>query len=158
MIIPPQHAIDKIISKYIDANKQIQQAGIDLTLKQIYTFISYGALDFDNTNRKLAENIELKWEDDYLHLAPGCYKIKINELINLDNRTIGIFFPRSSLIRNGATIYSGLFDPGYRGHPELLLHVINPSGLEIYRNAKVGQIVLFRNRTKLGEYKGIYKE
>lgn len=158
MIVPPQQAIDKIIKDYVDADKQVQQAGIDLTVKHVYTFLSYGTIDFDNTNRKLADTMKLEWESGYLHLASGCYKIKLNELINLDDRTIGIFFPRSSLIRNGATIYAGLFDPGYKGHPELLLHVINPSGLEIYKNAKVGQLVLFKNRKRLGEYKGIYKE
>lgn len=158
MIIPPNEALDKYVRKYIDSSFQVQQAGIDLSISKIYSFISYGSIDFDNKNRKLADSVEIKLENDEpTHLASGVYRIKTNELIELDNKTIGVFFPRSSLIRNGASVSAGLFDPGYKGYPEFLLTILNPNGLEVYKNARIGQIVFFRSRKKLSEYKGIYK-
>lgn len=156
MIVPPSKVLDRVLFEYIDKNIQEQQAGIDLTLKDIYYFIGYGKVDFDNKHRKLAQILKIEFEDK-AHLSQGAYKITLNEYFKIDNRTIGIFFPRTSLLRNGVAIYSGLFDPGFEGYAEMLMHVINPNGIEIYKNARVGQIVFFRSRSNLKEYSGIYK-
>lgn len=156
MIVPPSKVFDRIISEYIDRKIQEQQAGIDLTLKDVYYFIGYGRIDFDNKHRKLAQTLKIEF-DDKAHLSQGVYKISLNEYLKIDNRTLGIFFPRTSLLRNGVAIYSGLFDPGFEGYAEMLMHVINPNGIEIYRNARVGQIVFLRSRSSFREYSGIYR-
>ncbi|MEM0356630.1 MAG: hypothetical protein QXV16_00965 [Candidatus Anstonellales archaeon] len=157
MIIPPEQAIDRIVYEYLSKDLQIQQAGIDVTLKEIHYFVGYGSLDLDNKNRRLAKTIPIEIEGKE-HIAPGVYKIKLNEYFKLDRKTIGILFPRTTLLRNGVAIYAGLFDPGFEGYAEVLMHVINPNGVEIYENARIGQIVFIKNTKLLGEYRGIYKK
>ncbi len=152
MIIDPREALNIIKPVLPD---QIQQAGIDLTLDTIYRFKGSGVLDFDNSKRKIAETEIIEFKE-YVDLNPGPYKIRFTEYFEIPNDTIGILFPRSTLLRNGCTINSGLFDPGFKGYGEVLLIAFNP--IRLYKKARIAQIVLFKNDKSFQEYSGIYKK
>lgn len=70
---------------------------------------------------------------------------------------MGQVFVRSSLWRSGATLTSGLVDAGYEGGLGALLDVRNPTGIELRKNAKLGQIAIHRLEDRVAGYRGIYQ-
>lgn len=138
----------KLVEEYINLDKQVKQTGFDLTVNKVYSFETPAYYDFSNNERVLPETKELEWkkknhEDKYgwIHLEPGGYKIKTNEKLTFDKKTIGIIQARSTLQRGGAAINTGLIGPGFSGKIELLLTVSNPKGINLKQNARVVQIV-----------------
>ncbi|NPA22304.1 MAG: deoxyuridine 5'-triphosphate nucleotidohydrolase [Candidatus Micrarchaeota archaeon] len=159
MILTPEEAVKMgLIKGLIDPEKQLQQAGIDLTLKAVHIFEGEGIVDFDNTKRRTAPTKELPWDDEgKIRLGQGAYKITLNERIELPNNVIGIFFPRTTLLRSGVSVFAGLWDPGFEGWGEMLLSVQNPYGIVLYRNARVGQLMFIKENKEYKPYQGVYK-
>lgn len=156
MILTPEEVIKKGILNVHEIQKQ--QAGIDLTLKSVHIFESAGAVDFDNSKRKRALTKEIPWDDENkIILGPGAYKITLNEHVKIPNNVVGVFFVRTSLIRNGAEVVAGLWDPGFEGTGEMLLVVHNPHGIVLYKNARIGQIMFIEENRQFKPYEGIYK-
>lgn len=163
-----------MVEDYIDLDMQLQPAGIDLTVDNISRFATRnylkpcreGCVDFDNSKREIPKTLKLGYYttfyvDSYgntkrfYFIKPGSYKIEFNEKINLPKNIVGIGRTRSTLLRCGATISSGVWDPGYSGHGQVLLTVGAP--LKIYKNARVFQLQFMRcNSTE--KYDGIYQE
>ncbi len=135
---------------------QEQPAGFDLTVCKVYGFDSAGAIDGDNSKRKLPQTTELPFPADGspLHLPPGTYKVQFNELVKIPPDCIALALPRSSLLRMGVSAHNALWDPGYEGRSEGMIFVANPHGVEIYPNAKLVQLVFLRME---GEAKSLYR-
>ena len=156
MIIPPNKLIESKIIEVLDANIQAQQAGVDITAREIYKIKGPATIDFDNSSRKLPETIPLDWTDEGILLEPGVYKIIINEIIRVPKTAIGICFPRSTLTRSGGTLFTALWDPGYVGRSSVTLAVFNPEGIKLKKNARIGQIVFLEDSKEFEEYRGTY--
>jgi dUTP pyrophosphatase len=141
------------------ADSQYQPAGVDLTLKEVHEITSAGAIDFDNSKRKLSETRKLEFSSDgSLLLSPGCYKIIYNEYVNIPDDCAAMGLPRSSLLRCGADVHCALWDPGYHGRSESLLTVYNAHGITLHKNAKVVQLIFVKLSKKAAEtYSGQYK-
>ncbi|ACV24599.1 deoxyuridine 5'-triphosphate nucleotidohydrolase [Methanocaldococcus fervens] len=137
--------------------KQIQQCGIDLRVWKIFKIEGEGTLDFSNEKRKLPNYVEIfnSEKDESITLDRGIYVVKVADYMKIPENVAGFAYPRSSLLRMGATIYSAVHDPGYEGRPEYLMHVFNP--IKIYRYARIAQIVFIECRDVKGVYEGIYK-
>lgn len=152
-----------LISEYIDLETQITPNGFDFTVDKIEKYQESGKLDFSNAEREIPESKEIKpvkknKNDDYgwWDLEKGVYKIKTNERVNIPDNLIGYAFPRSSLLRMGATIENGVWDTGYSGKSTFMLIVENPEGIEIKENARVNHIT-FMELEKVEEgYQGRY--
>ncbi|AEF95911.1 deoxyuridine 5'-triphosphate nucleotidohydrolase [Methanotorris igneus] len=139
-------------------NIQIQQCGIDLRVGKIYKIVGKGTIDFTNEKRKLPAYIEVfdSEKDVKIDLEPGVYIVKTADKIKVPENVAGFAYPRSSLLRMGATLYTAVHDPGYEGYPAYLLHVLNP--ITIYKHARIAQIVFVECRDVAGLYEGIYNE
>jgi dUTP pyrophosphatase len=147
-----------IISNMRDASVQKQQAGFDLTLESAYEFISGGAADFDNKERKIADCKKMEYKDGWLDLKQGAYKVTLNERFKVPADAAGVCLTRTTLIRNGAYLITGLWDPGFEGKVEMLLVVENPFGIRLKEHARVGQICFLRMEGEAEQlYQGIYK-
>jgi len=146
-----------------DLAVQRQPAGVDFSVAAVAAFASAGALDFSNALRQLPQLEPLAWSDPadpgtpaYLDLQPGGYLVTYNEEIAVPLDSAGIILPRSSLMRCGAVLHSALWDPGYRGRGQGLLTVY--SRLRLYRDARIGQFVLFSLEAAAGlGYSGQYQ-
>jgi len=148
-----------LIEDYVNLDVQLQPAGFDLTLKSIHVFNDAGVIDFDNKLRRIPRYAELSFEKNKVELKQGSYLVTFNEKVNIPSFLVAIGRPRSSLLRSGATVHTALWDPGYRGRSRALLVVFNDSGITLYKNARLLQLVFFRlerNPDKL--YSGIYLE
>jgi len=158
MILPKQEIIKaKAVSDFI-SDSQFQPAGVDLTLREIYSFLSTGRIDFDNSSRQLPDYGKLEFgPGGWLHVPPGAYKIVYNEAVKIPAGCIALAFPRSSLLRCGATVECAVWDPGYEGRSESLLIVQNPHGISLKKNAKLVQLVFVKMSDAAGEtYEGKY--
>ena len=153
----------KLIKHFIDLDVQLTPNGFDLTINKIFTYRNGGVLDFSNKEREISEEQEIaaqkRWPEDefgWWELPCGMYKVRTNEVVSLPNDLTALAFPRSSLLRMGATTYHGVWDAGFSGKGEFILNVGNPAGLRIKENSRVAQLVFFQvNPTE--EYKGVYK-
>lgn len=160
MIYPSHYLFEKgIIKDYIDKSIQSQQAGVDLTLKEVHSFTSPGKIDFDNKERVLSTTKKLEFgEDGWLFLKNGVYKVLYNEYVNVPENAVGIAFTRSSLLRSGVFLQFGLWDPGYHGRSESVLYVANPQGVYFKKNARIAQLIFVEMKEKPKSlYQGIYK-
>ncbi|OYT62271.1 MAG: deoxyuridine 5'-triphosphate nucleotidohydrolase [Thermofilum sp. ex4484_15] len=152
MAVVPGDELVNYIS--LTSSAQVQPAGVDLTVDEIMTFESEG---------EIMEGIKLPKVREILigeevKLRPGAYKVRFREIVKVPPDCIGLAFPRSSLLRMGATINFAVWDPGYEGKGEALLVVFNPYGIKLKKGSRVAQMVflkLYRKATKL--YNGRYQ-
>jgi len=92
-----------------------------------------------------------------ISLPKGAYLVEFNELIPMPLNVMGQLFVRSSLFRSGALLSAGVIDSGYKGAIWGLMQVVNPSGLRLYRDARLGQMVFHEMAEKVEGYNGVYQ-
>ncbi|MDY6776812.1 MAG: deoxyuridine 5'-triphosphate nucleotidohydrolase [Candidatus Nanohaloarchaea archaeon] len=155
---------ENLVEGYPHLETQLTPNGFDLTAAEIRTFDGPGKLDFSNDEREIPgttplEPVKKDDSDEYgwWELDPGVYKMVTNEKVKIPKDLAAIAFPRSSLLRMGATIDNGVWDGGFEGVSEFLLNVENPEGVEIKENARVNHIVFVRMEETEEGYDGIYK-
>ena len=147
-----------LIKDYINLEKQLQPAGFDLTLNSIYSIPSQGEIYNSSIKEDILPNYEeIKTTNGLYNLSKGAYLVVYNEIINLPNNLMALVYPRSTLIRMGATIYTAIWDPGYNGRGRGLLNVFNEKGIILHKNSRIAQIVFFKltsssNRLYSGKY------
>ena len=148
-----------LLENAIDVETQIQPNGLELTLKEIKTIEGVGAVDFDNSERKVPEANTLEFgSDGWIYLTKGIYKVLFNEIVNIPMNLAAIAKPRSSLIRCGATLETAVWDAGYRGRSESMLVVYNSAGFRLKKNARIMQLLFHTLDTEVEEgYSGVYQ-
>ncbi len=156
-MILPKHLLSSFITEHI-GDSQFQPAGVDVTLKKILKFSTAGHIDFDNKERKISETEEIEFENDWVTLSPGSYKVIFNEYVKIPQDAAALCLPRSSLLRSGITLECAVWDPGYEGRSEALLIISNPNGAKLKKNAKIGQMVFIKlSENAKDSYEGVYK-
>ncbi|MBA3451083.1 MAG: deoxyuridine 5'-triphosphate nucleotidohydrolase [Chloroflexia bacterium] len=148
-----------LVSGYLALDDQLQPNGFDLSLAEIGSFASGGAIGRDNATRKLPNVETLPFDErGWLDLRSGPYQLVFNETVHLPNGLMALGRPRSSVCRNGATIVTAVWDAGYRGRSTALLVVENPAGIRIERDARLMQLVFFTlNEPTSRGYDGAYQ-
>ncbi len=133
--------------------KNIQGAGVDLRIDELYSLISEGFIG--KSKRTLPEIKEL---DSFILKPGGFYLFKTVERINMPSDLVAFMLPRSTLFRCGISLRTAVIDPGYKG--ELTVGLFNESVREVKleRHARVAQLVLANvsGGTKL--YDGRYQD
>ncbi|MCE4613583.1 MAG: deoxyuridine 5'-triphosphate nucleotidohydrolase [Desulfurococcales archaeon] len=133
---------------------QIQPAGIDLRVDRVYRFTSPGFL---GSKRALPETEELEPKNGAWNLAPGSYKVRFSEIVEVPLDFVGLCFPRSSLLRMGVILACTVWDPGYKGRGEALLLVHNAHGFRLEKGVRVAQLVFVKMLRKPSRgYRGAY--
>lgn len=156
---------EDLIQEFIDLETQLTPQGFDLTAGKILKYKGGGKLDFSNSEREIPEAEEVEpvkksEEDDYgwWKLEPGVYKVVMNEKVDIPNDLAALAFPRSSLLRMGASIENAVWDSGYTGTGSFMLNVENSEGIEVKENARVNQLVFFEVEEHGDGYSGRYHE
>ncbi|KAK3349505.1 dUTPase-like protein [Lasiosphaeria hispida] len=149
-----------IIRNLLQAARQVQPCGVDLSLRRVLRFSpsSMPKLDFDNARRERPGTVEIPFAGaESVVLEPGAYVVEFNEMVEMPRDCMGQIFARSSLWRSGAFLTAGVVDAGYGGVLGALLDVRHSAGLELFRNAKLGQIVLHQMEGEVEGYNGVYQ-
>lgn len=152
-------ASPSLLENAVDIETQIQPNGLELTLREVRTIEGTGAVDFDNSERKLPETKTLEFgSDGWIHLSKGIYKVIFNETVNIPMNLAAIAKPRSSLIRCGVTLETAVWDAGYRGRSESMLVVYNTAGFRLKKNARIMQLLFYTLDSDVEKgYSGIYQ-
>lgn len=87
-------------------------------------------------------------------LHPGVYEIVMDHDITISEGEAGYVLPRSTLVRNGVILVSGLYDSGFSGKLCAVLHVTR-GVMFLEKGARVGQFICFKSET-LHSYDGDY--
>ena len=149
------------ISDITEASKQPN--AVDLILEKVFIFTSDDfytdvdpfILDEDKkTHRKQAEIRPHR--DGYFRLQPGYYVIQYRNEIEVAEGEAGWVISRSTLIRNGVYLLTGLYDSGYTGKMMGGLHVTSGDFL-VKPGTRIGQYLCF-NATSAHLYDGDYQE
>lgn len=147
-----------LITNYVDLEKQIQPSGFDLSLESVESFTGGGSVDFNNKERVLADTKPLKPnEEGWFTLDQGCYKVLYNEIVKMPLDLAAIARTRSTLLRNGASLGTAVWDPGYQGRSSSLLTVHNPYGIQLKKNARIAQLVFYNTGHVDKGYNGVYQ-
>jgi dUTP pyrophosphatase len=96
-LLTKEAIIRKGLVREFISEAQFQPCGVDLSLKEIHSLESGGAIDFDNSKRELSKTRKLEFDGDWLHLKKGAYKIVYNEVVSIPKDCAGLGYPRSSL-------------------------------------------------------------
>ena len=111
-------------------------------------------IDKDN-NKKHRSLTELKTDkDDFYFLNEGTYSVVMENDITVGDNECGFVITRSTFIRNGCFLTSGLYDSGYKGHMVSCLHVTS-GALKIQKGTRIGQYLCFHCNS-LYKYNGSY--
>ena len=157
-ILERLHRTPPLIEGVVDLDTQLQPNGVDLTLRSVERCPSGGAFDFSNASRRPAEREPAPFDSDgAAQLAPGSYVVTFNEIVHMPSDLAALGRTRSSLLRSGVALHTGVWDAGYTGRSESLLVVYNPHGCVLQRDARILQLVFFRLEGDVTEgYRGIF--
>ena len=153
-------ATPPLVEDYLDLGTQLQVHGFDLTLREVASFCSIGAIGASAEDRVLPQTEALPFAaTGWLTLPAGSYRITFNEVVNMPLTLMALGRPRSTLIRSGVTIHSAVWEAGYRGRSQALMIVSNPHGYRVGHNARLMQLVFFRLAEALDRgYSGRYQD
>lgn len=140
-----------VVEELRSLDEQVQPAGVDLTLEKIEVLVEEGEISVEP---KFSKGLNVLPSKGFYELPQGSYRVTYHEIVNIPAGYIGLLMPRSSLLRNGATIYTAVWDPGYRGRGMGLMVVFNRQGIRIAEDARVAQLILFSTEDSTGLYKG----
>ncbi len=137
----------------------VQPNGIDISIKRLFKLNGEARFTQEAKNRKFPGLTEIKTENDYWQLDPGSYLVEVAEEIIIPQDAIGFVAPRSTLIRMGATVFSGIWDKGFQGvgdnHGRILLQTSLPFSLHF--SVAIAQMIFISAVNDETVYQGNYQ-
>ena len=147
-----------LVTEYVDLEMQLQPSGFDISLMDVHVFTGSGSIDFTNNERVISTSSPIIPDNEgWWWLPKGCYKIYYNEIVKIPLDVSAIARTRSSLLRNGSSLQTAVWDPGYNGRSNSLLIVYNNDGIRLKRDARIAQLIFFRIINVEEGYRGIYQ-
>ena len=137
-----EKADQPLLSGYLDFDTQLQPSGFDVTVRNISRLFGRARLGGPYQS-KIASEEAVEAVDDIYVLRPGSYIVQLNEVTAFPLEIAGLALPRSTLFRCGATLSSGLWDPGFHGRGRLGM-TVGIDELEIMQDAPFAQLIFFR--------------
>jgi len=116
------------------------QNGFDLSLKSVKKLIGSGLVFLDKTS-VASYGVVLPEEGKY-NLGQGVYSVTFNEGGTIPRGYCGWVKTRSSLVRNGCLVESGLYDTGFSCDSFGAMLFVHTS-ITIEQNSRIAQFLLF---------------
>lgn len=134
--------------------EDIQSNAIDLRLGRVFK-VNDKQFEISNEHKKHRGSFEiLPDKEGYFELSSGVYEIVFENIINVGENEAGFVITRSTFIRNGCFLISGLYDSGYAGAMTAGLH-ITTAPAKIKKGTRIGQYLSF-DAEMLYKYNGSY--
>jgi dUTP pyrophosphatase len=136
------------VSEYLETNGlgEKAQVGYDLTLKGVKS-INGGMVLAGKTIVEEYDEVPptVTPTGKYLyHLKPGAYSLTFEQGCKLPNNVTAFIRHRSSILRCGAIITSGVYDPGFEVDEMGGVMIVNQE-IRIEKGARVAQIIMMEN-------------
>lgn len=148
-----------LLAEMPDPESQIQPNGVDITLEAVSRYEGTGTIAVTNAGRVLPGTFDLPFDSTgFVHLTPGPWHVRFNEVVSLPDWLMAYARPRSSLLRSGVALHTAVWDAGYSGRGASLLVVYNPDGFRLQANARIAQLVFHTLSGATSEtYAGAYQ-
>lgn len=161
MLLDGQQILDKKIVTFseelVDTDSQIQPNGLDLRVDKIYRAAGTVRVPRDGKVEAGLQVIPLEVKGAFWELKPDSdlYWVDFLEQIHLPDGYCATLITRSSLVRAGVDVVSGLWDTGFYGQLGCTLRVHSPISIEW--GAKLCQIQVHESKFNGLRYEGRYK-
>ncbi|MFX0123423.1 MAG: hypothetical protein ACFFAE_07260 [Candidatus Hodarchaeota archaeon] len=146
------------MQKYIPEG-DVQPNGIDISIGRLFQLTGPVKLISTKKLRQYPELHELKPLNSFWNLDPGFYLVEVAEEVIIPNDAIGYVAPRSTLLRMGATVFSGIWDKRFQGvgdnHGRILLQTSLP--FQIHISVPIAQMIFISAVDDDTEYQGNYQ-
>tara|TARA_B100000315_G_scaffold259346_1_gene315020 strand:- start:3943 stop:4431 length:489 start_codon:yes stop_codon:yes gene_type:complete len=135
-------------------NSNIQGAGVDLTIDNLFEIISSSNLNINS--RELPQLNELHLSQYCLN--PGSYYLcTTTEKVNMPDDLVAFILPRSTLFRCAVSLRTAVIDPGYSGILTIGIKNEGTYPFNIEKGSCFCQIVFSEVRGKTPSYDGKYQ-
>lgn len=160
MILDGQSIVDKSIVTFDDithSDDQIQPNGIDLRLNKLWLLEGMSEVPREGKAKFEGRVTEQHPSDGWFHLRPqpGVYVVDFLETVHVRDGHVASIVTRSSLVRSGVDVVSGLWDTGFEGKLGASLRLINQVRLQW--GAKLAQLVVSESEFNGKRYEGRYQ-
>lgn len=148
MLANPLKMIDAgFITNVIDSVKQVQPNAVDWEISSIFQFVDnitpFVISEDGKAMRPMKELVVSP--DGYWHLEPNSeYDITSCMRVSIPAGYAAQIVPRSTFVRNGCWLVSGLYDSGYQGTVAGVLHT-GTAPVFIAPGTRVGQIMFIHS-------------
>jgi deoxycytidine triphosphate deaminase len=132
----------------------MQQAAVDLRLENVWRMSGTFTIDEEKKQHRNTQPVSLDIEG-YYTLTEGVYECSFDHDISIGADEASLVITRSTLVRNGCQLVSGLWDPKFEGRGGCALHV-KGGHLRIKPGTRVGQFVTWKVANAQGAYNGSY--
>jgi len=132
----------------------MQQAAVDLRLERIWGMEGEFLIDEEKKQHRTTTPLSVN-DDGYYVLEPGSYEVSFDHDISIGEDEASLVITRSTLVRNGILLASGLWDPKFVGRGGCCMHVLG-GPMKIKPGTRVGQFVTWKVLNAQGEYDGNY--
>lgn len=141
-----------------NTDEQIQPNGVDLRLDRV-VYVN-GRPELPVEGRLNADNVqvqEIPPKEGWFELAymQGNYLVDFRESISVPPGFCAIIITRSSLVRCGCDIFTGLWDTGFQGRLGGSLRLRNP--LRLQYGSRIGQVMFHKAQFNGQLYNGSYQ-
>lgn len=97
-------------------DKMVQPNAVDLRVGKVFRLLPLSRFSLtDEIKGHLQKEEVAPNEDGWFRLMPGYYEIEFQHKVSIGECEAGLVVGRSTLMRNGITFYSCLYDSGYCG-------------------------------------------
>lgn len=165
MILDGKTIIDKkMVELYdpalVNTDDQVQPNGVDLRLDRVYFLEGITSVPTDGKAKFEGRSSEILPKDGWFSLKPtmntgSIYLVDFLEKINVREGYCANLITRSSLVRSGVDVITGLWDTGFQGQLGASLRVLNPINLQW--GAKLAQVMFFESKFNGHAYTGRYQ-
>lgn len=139
----------------------IQQHGVDLRLIRVSKMLGVGQVPNDFGKTKLVEYEEVpiiyikfkEAEHEGWHLEPGAYNIEFSQGCVIPSDKMCLIRQRSSMLRNGTTLHSSVFDAGFKTDNIGTVMIVHHP-IEIAYGARIAQIYAHNSNKVENLYNG----
>lgn len=132
----------------------MQQAAVDLRLENVWMMQGEFLIDEEQKHHRQTTKLEVD-NAGYYNLVPGSYEVSFDHDISIGGDEAALVITRSTLVRNGILLASGLWDPMFKGRGGCCMHV-NGGPMKIKAGTRIGQFVTWKVLNPQGEYDGSY--
>ena len=96
-------------------DRMVQPNAVDLRIAKVFRVIPLSRFALTDETKEHLRREEMPPEGGWFRLTPGYYIVEFANKVSVGSDEVGVVIGRSTLMRNGVTFHSCLYDSGYHG-------------------------------------------
>lgn len=151
MIISNPECSSKVKGQFLE-----QPNAFDIYIDRVY---SIGPEEFSldaNDNKTYRSSVKMEPDSNgFWLLRPGSYEVISSCSVEVSDSECGYVKTRSTLLRNGCVIQSGLYDSGFKGKVGCIL-IVTSGNFKVQKGSRIAQFILMTGVKAKKIYNGSY--